>query len=124
MFSAEFPEGEHIDIPNDSKIFPRIVGGDSYLDGFENYVIVQNKKVLGSYFTDTKVFFPFPKDYKLVSNNEYESVIVKKGKKNILMMFLWRTKTTPMEDLRLLLGANIIKSLILNIHPIQLWVFI
>jgi|GEM_PF-820469 len=81
MFSAEFPEGEYIDIPNDSKIFPRIVGGDSNLDGFENYVMVQNKKVLGSYFTDTKVFFPFPKDYKLFSNNEYESVIVKKGKK-------------------------------------------
>jgi hypothetical protein len=81
MFSPEFPEGEYVDIPNDSKIEPRIVGGDSYLDGFDDYVIVLNKKVLGAYFTTSKVFFPFPKDYKLISNNEYESVIVKKGKK-------------------------------------------
>jgi len=81
MFSAEFPEGEFLDLPNDSNILPRIVGGDSDFDDFENYVIVQNKKILGAYFSEKKIFFPFPKEYKLISNNEYESVIVKKGKK-------------------------------------------
>ena len=80
-FSAEHPEGEYLDIPVSSKLMNRIVGGDSYFDDFESYVIIENPKALSAYFFDKNEYFSFPKGYTLLSNNEYESVIVKKGKK-------------------------------------------
>ena len=80
-FSAEHPEGEYLDIPVSSKLMNRIVGGDSDFDDFESYVIIENPKALSAYFFDKNEYFSFPKGYTLLSNNEYESVIVKKGKK-------------------------------------------
>jgi len=80
-FSAEHPEGEYLDIPVSSKLMNRIVGGDSDFDDFESYIIIENPKALSAYFFDKNEFFSFPKGYTLLSNNEYESVIVKKGKK-------------------------------------------
>ena len=80
-FSAEHPEGEYLDIPVSSKLMNRIVGGDSDFDDFESYIIIENPKALSAYFFDKNEYFSFPKGYTLLSNNEYESVIVKKGKK-------------------------------------------
>jgi len=80
-FSAEHPEGEYLDIPVSSKLMNRIVGGDSDFDDFESYVIIEHPKQLSAYFFDKNEYFSFPKGYTLFSNNEYESVIVKKGKK-------------------------------------------
>lgn len=80
-FSADHPEGEYLDIPVSSKLMNRIVGGDSDFDDFESYVIIENPKALSAYFFDKNEYFSFPKGYTLLSNNEYESVKVKKGKK-------------------------------------------
>jgi hypothetical protein len=80
-FSADIPEGEYLDISPLSKVMNRIVGGDSDYDGFESYALIENKNTLSAYFFNKNEFFHFPKGYNLLSNNEYEAVIVKKGKK-------------------------------------------
>jgi hypothetical protein len=80
-FSAEKPEGEYLDIHPQSKVMNRIVGGDSDFDDFESYVLIEHKKSLSAYHFNKNEYYHFPKGFTLVSNNEYEAVILQKGKK-------------------------------------------